>query len=311
MIQNVLNTIGQCILQLLLCLSLAPLLQGVIEFLKAKRLSLPAPSVFFPYQMIRKLGQKEQVQSEQTSWLYTAIPWICAAIVGVSLLLVPTFIAGSPLEYVGDLLVVTASISLVRLLLLLSARDSGNGSVYHAVLRYQMLSIVSDPAFLLAGIAVCEHVGTFSIGGAIRLLTLQGIGLLKPFWFLSLAAFCLLLLYETGRLPFERTNEKTLLNEYTGRGKALLLLAAWMKQLLFYTLLVNLFFPWGLSNGHTMKGAFLSLILYLGKLFLAALAVSVVETVSGELRWLKSFHLLVLSAFLALVAVFSNFLIRG
>ena len=126
-------------------------------------------------------------------------------------------------------------------------------------------------------------------------------------------------LAETGRLPVDNPAthlELTMIHEamvleYSGRYLALIEWAAALKLLVFFTLLGNLFVPWGvavtLTPGALALGRCVTSPL---KLFALGGVVAVVETRIAKLRLFRVPELLSVSFVLALLAVTSSFLLR-
>ncbi len=81
-----------------------------------------------------------------------------------------------------------------------------------------------------------------------------------------------------------------------------------MKQLVLMTLLVNVFFPFGLSAGWAPAATVLSLALFSGKLLLLATAVVLVETTNAKLRLFRVPELLAVAFVLSAMALISTFL---
>ena len=106
---------------------------------------------------------------------------------------------------------------------------------------------------------------------------------------LAFAALFIVLIAETGRIPVDNPAthlELTMIHEamileYSGPYLALIEWSAAMKQLVLMTLLVNVFFPFGLSASWS-AATVLSLVLFVVKLLLLAAAVVLVETTNAK-----------------------------
>ena len=98
--------------------------------------------------------------------------------------------------------------------------------------------------------------------------------------------------------------------EYSGRYLALIEWAAALKLLIFFSLLGNLFVPWGVSMALTPGTLALAVASLLAKLVVLAGAVAVLETRIAKLRLFRVPELLSVSFVLALLAVTSSFLLR-
>ena len=95
--------------------------------------------------------------------------------------------------------------------------------------------------------------------------------------------------------------------EYSGPYLALIEWSAAMKQLVLMTLLVNVFFPFGLSIGWSFA-TLLGLGLFSLKLLLLAAAVVLVETTNAKMRLFRVPELLAVAFVLSATALISTFL---
>jgi len=102
-----------------------------------------------------------------------------------------------------------------------------------------------------------------------------------------------------------------MLLEYSGKPLAILTLGASVKQLLIYTLLANLFFPWGIAAGTGIGALAIALLAYLGKVLLIGLTIAVIETSFTKMRLFKVPELLMGSFLLAFLGLISKFLFGG
>jgi formate hydrogenlyase subunit 4 len=98
--------------------------------------------------------------------------------------------------------------------------------------------------------------------------------------------------------------------EYSGRYLALIEWAAAIKLLIFFSLLGNLFIPWGVSMALTPATLAIAAVSLLVKVVVLAAAVAVLETRIAKLRLFRVPELLSVSFVLALLAVTSSFLLR-
>jgi formate hydrogenlyase subunit 4 len=99
--------------------------------------------------------------------------------------------------------------------------------------------------------------------------------------------------------------------EYSGPYLALIEWAAFIKQLVLMTLLVNVFFPFGLSASWTPLALAISLGWFLLKLFLLSLMVAAVEVTNAKMRLFRVPELLAIAFVLSALALVSTFLFQG
>ena len=133
---------------------------------------------------------------------------------------------------------------------------------------------------------------------------------------LAFAALFIVLIAETGRIPVDNPAthlELTMIHEamileYSGPYLALIEWSASIKQLVLMTLLVNIFFPYGLSADGSPAGMILSITLFVFKLALLALAVVLVESTNAKMRLFRVPELLAVAFVLSALALISTFL---
>ena len=83
-----------------------------------------------------------------------------------------------------------------------------------------------------------------------------------------------------------------------------------MKQLVLMSLLINVFFPFGIASAWTAPELAASLFCFLGKLLALAGAVVLVETTNAKLRLFRVPDLLSAAFVLATLALLSTFLFQ-
>lgn len=139
---------------------------------------------------------------------------------------------------------------------------------------------------------------------------------LAPSQMLAFAALFVVLIAETGRIPVDNPAthlELTMIHEamileYSGPLLALIEWSASIKQLVLMTLLVNVFFPFGLSPDWSALALAASLSLFIVKLLLLAGVVVLVETTNAKLRLFRVPELLAVAFILSALALGSMFL---
>src|SRR5262245_39932803 len=131
-------------------------------------------------------------------------------------------------------------------------------------------------------------------------------------------SFFIVALAETGRLPFDNPSthlELTMIHEamileYSGRYLALIEWASAIKLFLFFTLLGNIFVPWGIAKTDHSAAVLVGLIVLFLKLAVLAVSLAVLETSVAKLRLFRVPALLTGSFMLSLLAVVSFFFLR-
>lgn len=312
MIQKMTPVIGQ-IFSLLL---LAPLVSGIIKKTKAFFQTRQGPGIFQVYLDIYKWFRKDSVVSEHTSWIFTATPYIYFASVAAAGILIPTVTIVSPLGFAGDIIAVVYLFALGRFFMTLAGLDAGSSFGGMASSREAAVSSVIEPAMMLAVFAVALAAGSTNLS-VISQTFAAGAAVLSPSHLLAFAALAVVAVAETGRIPVDNPDthlELTMIHEgmlleYSGRELALMMWGASVKQLLVYSLLVNIFFPYGIAAGLDPVSLAIGLLAYLGKILAVGVAMAVVETSFAKMRLFKVPDLLAGSFMLGLLALISNYVL--
>ena len=304
--------------QAALALALAPGLVGLIRWVKARLQNRRGAPAWQPYRELAKLFQKEVVVSQNASWLFRAAPFIVFASTAAVAFLVPILAAPLPFDGVGDLLVVVYLLLLGTFFLSLAGLDPGSPFGGMGASRGMTVAALAEPTVALAIFALALSAGSTNLGQIVaRLLTAPETAV-TPGHLLAFGALFIVTLAETGRLPVDNPAthlELTMIHEamvleYSGRYLALVEWAAATKLLIFFSLLGNLFVPWGVAVTLTLHALALALASLLAKLAILAAAVAVFETRVAKLRLFRVPELLSVSFVLALLAVTSSFLLR-
>ena len=222
------------IVRFLLLILIAPLVSGVIRKIKNNIRMRRGVSIFQPYYNLAKLFAKDEVVSENSSWIFTIAPFIVLASYILALFFVPMSGIANPFNYVGDILVIIFLMALGRFFLALAGLDTGSAFGGMGSSREMFISSLVEPVIFVSIFAVC--------------------GAHQPFRFSSIVAgiaLVLAVIAETSRVPVDNQEthlELTMIHEamvleYSGRSLALLELAAHIKQIVFFTILATVVFP--------------------------------------------------------------------
>ena len=304
--------------QAALALGLAPGVVGLIRWMKARLQNRRGAPVWQPYWELAKLFQKEVVVSNNASWLFHAAPFVVFASVVTATFLVPVLAVPLPFDGIGDLLVVVYLLLLGTFFLSLPGLDPGSPFGGMGASREMTVAALAEPTVALAIFALALGAGSTNLGQIVARTMTQPGSALSPGHLLAFGALFIVTLAETGRLPVDNPAthlELTMIHEamvleYSGRYLALIEWAAAIKLLIFFSLLGNLFIPWGVSMALTPATLAIAAVSLLVKVVVLAAAVAVLETRIAKLRLFRVPELLSVSFVLALLAVTSSFLLR-
>jgi formate hydrogenlyase subunit 4 len=304
--------------QTVLALLLAPGLVGLIRWMKARLQNRRGAPIWQPYLELGKLFRKEVVVSRSASWLFRAAPFVIFASTVATTALVP--VLGAPLAFdtMGDLIVLVYLLLLGTFWLALAGLDPGSAFGGMGASREVTVAALAEPTIGLAVFALALSAGSTNLGRIVAATLEDPTTAVSPGHLLAFGALFIVTLAETGRLPVDNPAthlELTMIHEamileYSGRYLALLEWAAGVKLLVLFTLLGNLFVPWGVARTLTGEALLVALGSFVLKLAILAVAVAVFETRIAKLRLFRVPELLRVSFVLALLAVSSSFLLR-
>ncbi|KJR48989.1 Formate hydrogenlyase subunit 4 [Desulfosporosinus sp. I2] len=306
--------------QIVLILLLAPLLTGIIKKMKALFQTRKGPNIFQPYFDLYKYLQKESVVSEHTSWIFRVTPLIYLSSMLVVAAIVPVVVTDSLLAFTGDLILVVYLFALARFFLALAGVDAGSAFGGMGSSREMAVSAIAEPAFMLPLFTMAVAAGTSNLTGIVQSVVNGGEGVLTVAHLMSFVALFVVAVAETGRIPVDNPDthlELTMIHEgmlleYSGRNLALLSFSVSIKQFLIFTLLVNIFFPWGIALASAGIGALMTgTLVFILKLIVIAMVMAVVETSFAKARLFKVPDLLLASLLIGLLGLVSKFVFRG
>ena len=304
--------------QVVLALGLAPGLVGLLRWMKARLQNRRGAPVWQPYLELRKLFAKEVVVSENASWIFRIAPFVVFATTIAVTGLLPLLMVPLPLDAAGDLLVVVYLLLLGTFFLALAGLDPGSAFGGMGASRAMTVAALAEPTVALAIFALALGAGSTNLGQIVARTMDNPLAVISPGHLLAFVALFIVMLAETGRLPVDNPAthlELTMIHEamvleYSGRYLALIEWAAALKLLVFFTLLGNLFCPWGIATIWTPASLLLAGGMLLVKLVVLATVVAMLETRIAKLRLFRVPELLSASFLLGLLAVTSSFLLR-
>lgn len=303
-------------LQLILVLLTAPLLSGIIKTLKARLQTRSGPSVFQTYRDILKLLRKGMVIPETASWIFSAAPFIVFGTATLVGLMIPMITTHAPLNLIGGVLAVVYLLALGRFFLALGGLDTGTSFGGLGSSREMTISAIAEPAMMLAIFTVALGANSTNLSEMAKVAVGQSWRFLAPSQMLAFAALFIVLIAETGRIPVDNAAthlELTMIHEamvleYSGPYLALIEWGGSIKQLVLMTLVVNTFFPYGLSSNWTAQAMGVGLLFYLGKLLVLTCVIVLVETTNAKLRLFRVPELLMVAFILGALALISTFM---
>ena len=288
------QTIAFNVVQILFVLALAPLYSGVLSRFKEIVQSRRGPSILQPYRDLWKLFHKDQILSEETSWIYRFTPYLVFIIPIFVTILIPV-LTNFPLAFafMGDMLAGGFFLGLGGFFAALAAVDTGNQYGPMGASRTRMVGFLAEPVFMIVFFTV-SFVAQSTIPYIVQQKWIASVGaFFSPAHILLLIAFLMLILAEGGKIPVDNPTghfELAMIDEskgleFSGRGAALMKWGGQMKFLVLTCIFLNvLVAPWGLASPQPLSDIGLAIPLILLKILIFAIVLVVIETSLAKLR---------------------------
>jgi formate hydrogenlyase subunit 4 len=266
------------------------------------------------YRDILKLFNKDRVISDKVSWIFKITPYVVFSTATAAALFVPVSTGLVLPSAFGDIFIFVYILALGRFFLVLSGMDTGSTFGGMGSSREILVTLLFEPALLVALLSVGRVSASTSMQEIVLNTAQVGDSAMQPVFILSFAAIFLVLIAEASRVPVDDPSthleltmvHEAMILEYSGKHLALLEWGASIKQLIFITILVNLFIPLGLG-----MGLFLSIVLYVVKVLILCIFIGIFEVGTVKIKLFSLPNLAALSFIAAFVGFLQQLLIRG
>lgn len=307
-------------IQLLVILIFAPLLNGIINKIKAfsqKRKGAPVLQMYFD---LYKLFKKSSVISDVSSWVFKATPYIVFATAVVAALLVPVSTLIVPGQIPGDIIMLVSIFALGRFFMMIAALDTASTFGGMGSSREAMISSLIEPSIVVSLFTVGLVSHSTSLLQIMNVMKDTGVPLLHPVYIMIFLALIMIIIAETCRIPVDDPSthleltmvHEAMILEYSGRHLALMEYGAAIKQLTLITLLVNILMPHDQLIALTGIGAILlSLVFYLIKVFFISVVIAIVEVSTVKLKLFSIPNLAAFSFILSFLGFLQYFVLGG
>jgi formate hydrogenlyase subunit 4 len=265
-----------------LVLALAPLFEGILRKVTARVQSRQGPPLWQPYLDLLKLLGKEDLEVGESPVMQRLSAWLSLAAILSVALLVP-MVGAPPLSGAADAYFLVYMLTVCGITTMLAGLAAGSTYSVLGMSREMMAVMTLEPLLAIAVVIGVIHVRTLRLEAVLSgsayveaHLPLAGL-LMLGVSILALQAFI-------GRLPFDITEAETELMEgplmeYSGPKLALFKLTQMAKLVVYGSLLISLFAPWG-----SRLPAPLPLLALLAKLLVLVLGVTLVAATHARYR---------------------------
>lgn len=275
-----------------LVLAIAPAVTGITRRVKARLTRRRGAPILQGYRDLLKLVRKDVAISPNASWFFRTAPYLIFAFTWVATALVPTLASGLMFNWAADIVALVALIGMARALLALAAMDAGTAFGGIGSSREMMIASLAEPATLLVALTIAFSAGTTRLPEVAQYLISQPLTIRVSFA-LAFVALVIVALAENARIPVDNPTthlELTMVHEamvleYSGRHLAMIEAAGYLKLVLYISLIICLFLPFGMApiDGN-LKAWTIGLFAYLAKVSLAAVALGVWEVSIAKMR---------------------------
>jgi len=229
-------------------LLVAPFFQGVLRKVTARVQSRQGPPLWQPYFDLLKLLGKEDIESGEVPLMQRFAVYLSLATVLTLACLVPMGFA-TPMNRAGDVILLIYLLTLCGVCTLLAGLAAGSTYSLVGISREMMSMIALEPLFAIALIVGALHSGSFRLDSVLSGSVYAAGGI--P-WSGVVMLGVILLSFQAfvQRVPFDISEAETELMEgplmeYSGPKLALFKYAQMAKLVLYSSLFVALFIPWG------------------------------------------------------------------
>lgn len=301
---------AETLIQICGVLLLAPLVYGITEKAKSFFEFRKGPPVLQPFYDLAKYLRKEILVPPNSTGIYFLAPFFVFGTYMLISFVIPVILPypnylSPTVDFLGGGLL----FGFTSLLLVLGALNSGNNISAMGASRSATFSAFAEPTLIMVFFAVALISGTNNPYVTNSILTSSVTSYLGISHLLSMVAFFMLLLFETGQLPLENKSNMELgmidearIYEYTGPHLFLVRYSSMIKLYLLGSVFINVFaVPWFLQTG--LAGSLMDIPIMLGKWSVLIVALVVVSESLGKVRLFKIQDFLVISFALSIFSI--------
>jgi formate hydrogenlyase subunit 4 len=248
------------LIQVAVVIIFAPLVAGVLNRLKEIVQSRRGPSILQPYRDLWKLFHKDEIVSEESSWIFRVTPYLVFVTPIFVTLLIPVLTV-YPLffAFMADMVGAGFFLALRGFFAALAAVDTANPYGPMGASRTRMVGFLAEPVFIIVFFTVSFVAGSTIPYIVQKQWVISPAHFFEPSHVLLIAAFLMLILAEAGRIPVDSPSghfelamiDESKALEYSGHGAALMKWGGHMKLFVLMCVFLNvLVSPWSLARSH-------------------------------------------------------------
>lgn len=308
-------------LQVVTIVAASPGISGVIAQVEARMQGRRGPRILQPYYDLAKLFHKESLAPVHSGPFFFLAPVLAFACYLTVPMLIPVLTTYAlPLATMGDILGGGILLAFASFVVALAAGETGDPYAQLGASRAKTFGAITEPVVLLVVFTVALVTGTDLPYVLAATVTSGPEQIVRPAHLLASAALFMVILFETGRIPIEThtgTIELGMIEEarpfeHSGPYFALLKWGSSAKQLIFYTLFLNVFVaPWGLASSKELTAVLFAILALVVKTTILGIVVTVIDNTFAKLRLFRITEFVSAAFLLAVLAIFTLYLGGG
>lgn len=279
------------------------------------------PHILQPYYDLAKFFNKESLAPYGVGSFFLLAPFLSLACYLTVPMLIPVLTSYAlPGANMGDILGGGIILAFASLIIAIASAETGSVYAQLGSSRAKTFGAITEPVVLLVVFTVAILTATdlpYALAATVSSGPEQ---IVRPAHLLASAALFMVILFETGRIPVETHTgtielgmiEEARSFEYSGPYLAVLKWGSSAKQLVFFTLLINVFVaPWGLASTTSLVAVLIAIVALLIKAIALGVVITVIDNTFAKLKLFKITEFVAAAFLLAILAIFTLFLGGG
>ena len=283
---------------------ISPLFMSLIKKVKAFSQGRQGPPLLQTYYSLAKLLKKETVYSTNTSMIMRVTPYINIVCILVASLCVPVvYIPGMAAGF-GSIILFLYLLVFAKFFMALAGLDAGSTFGGMGSSREMTVSAVIEPVIIIVFTALgllLKTTNLYEMFGT----SLKSSLFINPSTLLISLSLFIILIVETARIPVDNPEthleltmiHEAMLLEFSGPDLALMEMSHAIKQTVLMAVLINILIPWGLTAAPTASTVSISIIAFIAKGAILAVAIGAFESMVAKSRLFRLPNLFMLAFF--------------
>jgi len=305
------------LLQSVLVVVVAPLFLGWVNQCRAWLQNRKGAGILQPYRVLHKLLNKDAIVADNTSWIFRYSPYVQFGCMWLAATLVPVLAANLPLSRAADVIALVGVFAVARMFASLAAMDTGTAFGALGARREMFVAALAEPAMLIIFFNLSLISQSTSLSTIVEAMAYRQLALYPSLAFAAVA-FLMVLLAENARIPVDNPAthlELTMIHEamileYSARHLALIEWATAIKLMVYFTIGIALFVPWGIAGAESWTAIAIAVAWLAAKLAAAGAGLALLETVTAKMRIFRAPEFVATAFLLAMLGLLLHFVLQ-